>query len=392
MSGIVYKPSGTGEHTSRNRITVIILAALIACFLCLPGCGSGSGADGSSASAAADTLSDTQADVPQQTVTDDYGRKVTIPEEITKIAPSGATAQMFLMTLAPDLLVGLSASPNTTQMPYFPEEMWSLPTFGQFYGAKSTLNMEALMAAAPQLIIDTGDRKVSGKSDLNGIMQQTKIPTVFYCATLEEMPHAYRELGKILGREEEAEELAQFVEKTMAMAAEKSALIPEEDKLRIMYGTGSTGLAVNADESSQAQVIDIIGAKNAIIPDVITDKGGGTIVNMESVFVEDPDVVIFTSGGPYSRLQDSEWANLRCIQNGDYYEIPGVPYNWVSSPPSVNMVLGVWWLGQLVYPEIYNDYDIVEVAQEYYKLFWHYDLSEEEARTLLKNSYFKEAE
>ena len=364
----------------RKRIITCII--LIIAILTVSGCGSGPSTGPADVQTAADTA--------KISVKDDYGRTVSVPEEITKIAPSGATAQMFLMTIAPDLLVGLAASPSTTQMAYFPEEMWYLPTFGQFYGAKSTLNMEALVDAGPQIIIDTGDRKSSGKTDMDGIQRQTKIPTVFYCATLAEMPHAYREIGRLLGREEEAEELARFVEKTTAMAAEKSAQIPEEERVRIMYGTGSTGLAVNADESSQAQVIDIIGAKNAIIPDVITDKGGGTIVNMESVYTEDPDVIIFTSGGPYSRVQDSEWANLRCIQNNDYYEIPGTPYNWVSSPPSVNMVLGVWWLGQLIYPDVYNDYDIIEVAQEYYKLFWHYDLTEEEAREFLKNSTFKD--
>ena len=62
---------------------------------------------------------------------------------------------------------------------------------------------------------------------------------------------------------------------------------------------------------------------------------------------------------------------------------------FVIAPPSVNMVLGVCWLGQLAYPDIYNDYDMVEVAQEYYKLFWNYDMSDEEAKEMLANSYFK---
>lgn len=332
---------------------------------------------------------DPLANTETKIVTDDYGRKVEVPETITRIAPSGATAQMILLTLAPELMVGLSASPSTLQMPYFPEEVWYLPTFGQFYGSKSTLNMEALIDAEPQLIIDLGDRKLSGNADMNSIQNQTGIPTIFFESTLEAMPNAYRSLGAILGKEEKAEELAQFVEKTLAMAHEKSAQISEDKMVNIMYGTGSTGLAVNADESSQAQVIDLIGAKNAIIPDVVTDKGGGTTVNLESVYEVDPDVIIFTTGGPYSRLKDSEWSELTAVKNDRCYEIPGQPYCWVSSPPSVNMVLGVWWLGGLIYPDVYNDYDIVEIAKDYYKLFWHYELSDDEAKEMLANSYFK---
>ena len=327
--------------------------------------------------------------VPTKTVTDSAGRNVEVPEAITKIAPSGATAQMFLMTIAPEMLVGLSASPSTLQMPYFPEDMWYLPTFGQFYGSKSTLNMEALIEAEPQAVIDTGDRKTTIVSDMNSIQKQTGIPTLFYEATLDTMPNAYREIGKLLGKEEEAEALAQFVEKTLAMAKEKSALIADEDKVTIMYSTGATGLTVNADESSQSQVIDLIGARNAVIPDTVTNKGGGTTLNMESVYTVDPDVIIFTEGGPYAEVKNNEWSELTAVKEDRYYEIPNLPYCWMSQPPSVNMVLGVWWLGQLIYPDIYNDYDMVEVAREYYKLFWHYELSDGEAREMLANSYFK---
>ncbi|MGN0702865.1 MAG: ABC transporter substrate-binding protein [Lentihominibacter sp.] len=328
--------------------------------------------------------------VETQKVTDDSGRdSVEIPAEITKIAPSGATATMMLTPIASDMLVGISASPSVDQEKYLPEELLYLPTFGQFYGSKSTLNMEALIEAEPQVVFDLGDKKVTVKSDMDSIQKQTGIPALFYDGTLEHMADTYRTLGKLLGREEKGEELAAFVDKTIEMAETNSAKIKDEDKISILYGTGATGLAVNARGSSQAQVIDLIGARNAVIPEEITDKGGGTIVSMESLYQDEPDMIILTTGGPYDELKDNEWSELKAVKSGRYYEIPGDPYCWMSSPPSINMVLGVWWLGQLAYPEVYNDYDIVEVAQEYYKLFWDYDLTEDEAKAMLANSYFK---
>jgi len=322
-------------------------------------------------------------------VSDDSGREVEIPAEITRIAPSGSTATMMLIPIASDMLVGIASSPSTDQVKYLPEEILTLPTFGQFYGSKSTLNLEALMEAKPQVIFDLGDKKSTVKKDMNSIEKQTNIPALYYDGTLEHMADTYRTLGKILDREEEAEELAAFIDKTLEMAERNSAKIKDEDKVSIMYGTGATGLAVNAKGSAQSQVIELIGAENAIIPDEITDKGGGTIVSMESVYQDEPDVIILTKGGPYDELKTNEWSQLTAVKNDRYYEIPGDPYCWMSSPPSVNMVLGVWWLGQLVYPDVYNDYDMVEVAQEFYSLFWHYDLSEAEAKEMLANSYYK---
>ena len=106
------------------------------------------------------------------------------------------------------------------------------------------------------------------------------------------------------------------------------------------------------------------------------------------VYAVQPDVILLSTGGPYDTLTQGEWAGLTAVQNGRYYEIPGLPYDWMSYPPSVNRVLGIWWLGNLLYPELY-DYDMVQVAQEYYRLFWHYDLTEEEARQMLSRSTLK---
>ena len=363
----------------QTRITVSAVTALIMMLsLTLTGCG-GNESD-----------YDPLEGVETQMVLDDSGRdEVEIPAEITRIAPSGATATMMLTPIASDLMVGIAASPSVDQEKYLPEELLYLPTFGQFYGSKSTLNMESLIEAEPQVIFDLGDKKVTVKADMDSIGKQTGIPALFYDGTLEHMADTYRTLGKLLGREERGEEIAEFIDRTVDMAERNSAKISAKDKITILYGTGATGLAVNAQGSSQAQVIPLIGAKNAIIPEEITDKGGGTIVSMESLYEDEPDMIILTEGGPYEELQDNEWSELKAVKTGRYYEIPGDPYCWMSSPPSVNMVLGVWWLGQLAYPDVYNDYDMVEVAREYYKLFWNYDLSDKEAKAMLSNSYFK---
>lgn len=363
----------------KTRITVSAVTAFIMMLsLILTGCG-GNESD-----------YDPLEGVETQMVLDDSGRdEVEIPAEITKIAPSGATATMMLTPIASDLMVGIAASPSVDQEKYLPEELLYLPTFGQFYGSKSTLNMETLIEAEPQVIFDLGDKKVTVKADMDSIGKQTGIPALFYDGTLEHMADTYRTLGKLLGREERGEEIAEFIDRTVDMAERNSAKISDKDKITILYGTGATGLAVNAQGSSQAQVIPLIGAKNAIIPEEITDKGGGTIVSMESLYEDEPDMIILTEGGPYEELQDNEWSELKAVKTGRYYEIPGDPYCWMSSPPSVNMVLGVWWLGQLAYPDVYNDYDMVEVAREYYKLFWNYDLSDKEAKAMLSNSYFK---
>ncbi|MFR1991131.1 MAG: hypothetical protein ACLS3C_14135 [Oscillospiraceae bacterium] len=54
------------------------------------------------------------------------------------------------------------------------------------------------------------------------------------------------------------------------------------------------------------------------------------------------------------------------------------------------MLLGVWWLGNLLYPQYYA-YDMVEKTQEMFRLLWNYDLTAEDARAMLANSTLKGA-
>ena len=216
---------------------------------------------------------DPLAGVETTVFTDDAGRDVTVPADITRIAASGSTAQMILMTLVPELLVGLASSPSTAQRPYFPAEMWTLPTFGQFYGSKANLNMEALIDAEPQLIVDLGDAKENVRSDMDGIQKQTGIPTVFLEATLEEMPQASK-LGALLHREAEAEVLAVYLEQTLAMAAENSAKLPQDAQDRAVRH-GRDGPCLQCRGLGQADVLSLVGARNAIHSEEISNRNSG---------------------------------------------------------------------------------------------------------------------
>ena len=101
---------------------------------------------------------------------DSAGRTVTLPRTIKRIAPSGTMAQIMLFALAPDEMVGLSGKWATSAELVLDEKYLNLPVFGQFYGSKD-LNMEALAAAHPQVIIDIGEAKDSIAEDMDQIAE-----------------------------------------------------------------------------------------------------------------------------------------------------------------------------------------------------------------------------
>ncbi len=327
---------------------------------------------------------------PTVAFTDSLGRTVEIPETLTRVAPSGAVASMFLATIAPEYMTTINATPSSSQYKYLDPRLIDLPTTGQMYGSKSTLNLESILTSGAQIVIDLGDKKDNMAADLDALQRQIGMPVIFIEADLPHMAEAYRTLGKVLsGKEARGEELAAFVEETVSMAEENAAKIQDAERISVLYTSGSSGLNTNAKGSIQAQVLDLMGIENAAVVEDVSNKGGGNPINLEQLYRFDPDVILFTAGSTYSTAADDEaWQPLRAIEAGRYYEIPSMPYNWLSNPPSLNMLLGVWWLGNLLYPQYYA-YDMVEKTQEIFRLLWSYDLSADEARAMLANSTLK---
>lgn len=334
--------------------------------------------------------SDTASESGTAVFTDSLGREVEIPAALTKVAPSGNLAQMILYSLAPDCLVGWSSDPGENMSAYFPDAYKELPVFGTFYGKKADLNKEALIAADPQAVIDMGEIKDDMAADLNSLQEQLGIPVIFIEAELENSGSAYRTLGELLGMEEEANALADYCDETIREAKEKAASIPEEERVTIYYGEDENGLSANPAGTSHTEVLELVGAVN--VAEIPNAGKGENQVSMEQMLLWDPDVLLFTPDGAYDLAnQDAAWSDLSAVKNHRVYEIPSVPYNWIDRPPAVNRILGVKWLGNLLYPEVF-DYDMTAEAQEFYRLFYRYELSEDGARELMSRSTLVQAE
>ena len=63
-------------------------------------------------------------------------------------------------------------------------------------------------------------------------------------------------------------------------------------------------------------------------------------------------------------------------------------FNWFDRPPSVNRILGVRWLGNIIYPEVF-DIDIKQETKDFYEMFYHRELTDEEVEEILTNATVK---
>jgi iron complex transport system substrate-binding protein len=315
--------------------------------------------------------------------TDSTGRTLDLPARITKVAPSGALAQMFLLAIAPDLICAVSSAYTPSQAPFVPAYLMDLPVVGQFYGAQN-LNPEEIARIGPDVIIDVGEPKDTIATDMNAISEAIAIPAVHITATFRSTPQAFRDLGALLGREEQGERLARFCEKALAQAEEIMGKAGGNKK-DVLYCLGPGGLNVLPAGTFHTEILDWM-ANNKAVVDNPSSRGSGNEANLEQILLWDPELILFGPDSVYGSVAgDPTWGQLRAVRTNNYYEVPQGPYNWMGSPPSINRYLGMLWLGKLLYPE-YAGYDLYDEAAEYYRLFYGKELTREQFRVLTANS------
>ncbi|MCB8818557.1 ABC transporter substrate-binding protein [Desulfosporosinus shakirovi] len=367
----------------RKKLIAVLIVLCLALTM-TTACGKLNGETSQPASAPANNGTDDKTTV---SFTDSAGRIVEIPKHITRIVPSGSMAQIVLFALAPDMFVGLSGKWAPAAEQYLDTQYYNLPVLGQLYGT-ANLNLEEIIKVNPQIIIDVGDPKSTIAEDMDGLTKQVGIPAAHITATTETMGDAYRMLGKLLGREKEAEVLAQYCEEIKKNSDEIMKKVGKDGKVNLLYCSGDNGLNVLAKGSFHSEILDQIINNAAVVKD-ISSKGTGNPVDLEQIILWNPDVIIFAPDSIYSTVaQENSWQGIKAIQNDKYYEVPLGPYNWMGSPPSVNRYMGMIWITQLLYPDK-AQYDLYKEAARYYELFYHSKLTEAQYKALVANSILR---
>lgn len=324
---------------------------------------------------------------PKLVFTDDCGREVELPEEIHTIIPAGTGAQIVLYAIANDKLAGLSTPFDENASFMIPEEYYDLEVFGQIYGGKGTVNIEALCAAAPDVIIDIGETKDSVKTDLDELQEQIGIPCVHIDMTLSSLPDTFLRLGELLRREEQGKKLSDFCRKWLDSVPELMEKVGD-DRVRAAYCVNLEGLSVLAKGSYHAELIDML-IDNVAVFDDVSSKGTGNPTDIEQLLVWDPDFIIFSPDGSYdASVNDETWQEISAIKSGRAVEVPSLPYNWIGLPPSSQRILGLIWLESALYHE-YTDFDVYEEVKEYFDLFCHAELTREQFDAMTEKSFVR---
>lgn len=317
-----------------------------------------------------------------RTVTDSAGRTVTVPDRIAKVFAAGPPASILLYVLAPQTLTGWPRALRPEERDYIAAAYRDLPELGRLTGRGGGANLEAVLQAAPDLIVDFGSVRDTYASLADAVQAQTGIPYVLIDGRFEATPGSLRLLGEILGVPERGATLAAYVERSFAEIDAVLAAVPEEKRPRVYLARGPDGLETGLKGSINTEIIERAGGRNVADPG--DGRRGLVRASPEQLIVADPELIVTWDRGFYAAARkDPLWSGIRAVKGNRIHLSPTAPFGWIDRPPSVNRVIGLKWMAKLMYPDRIAG-DFRETVREFYRLFYHVDLSADELERLLR--------
>lgn len=316
-------------------------------------------------------------------VTDQLNRTVTLPDHITRA--------VVLQHQTLNLLVQLDAMPQVVgvlsswQKQLGPNYLRLAPSLAKMPmpGDLTAVNIESLLALHPQVVFVAN----YAPADMIAQIEQAGIPVVAISLrrepaaqagkinpVLENEDRVYnlglqdgiRLIGKVMGREAQADAMVKDVFQQRALVAKRLQDIPEDQRVRVYmanpdlttYGSGKyTGLMMQHAGAVNVAAKDIQGFKQVSIEDVLK-------WNPAVIFVQEryPDVV-------QQILTSPQWQPIEAVKHKRVYLMPEYAKAWGYPMPEA-LALGELWMAKTLYPQRFTDVDLQQHVDSYYQRYY----------------------
>lgn len=350
-----------------RSLSTRFVASLLAALLVLPAlaaCNTGQ-SSGAPASQGENTEPNTPAPT-ERTITDQAGRTVTLPAEVNRVITTWRPGTLLIMAAGGKSKLVATDGPSQQSeflVQVFPE-ITSLPKVGS---KKGGLNVEAIVAAKPDVVF------VWSGSDVEPVIQQLEsqqIPVVVLVPeTLEQMEEAVMLAGKVMGTEEQAQQMISYYDEKLNMLSDKLGTIPADERSRV-YMVGAYGVYSTASgDLYQNFLIEQAGGVN-----VASElKGGWAEVSAEQLVQWNPDVIVAVqycgeNCDPASIKSNPQLQTIKAVQNDKVYMFPSAMDPW--DYPEPRSILGMLWLAKILYPDKMADLDLIQEVDNFHKTFF----------------------
>ena len=363
-------------NMSKKIVLFFALITVVLAFVAIAGC-TGSGSSGPATTPAAPS---------ELTVTDGFGRTVTVPSPPESVVCSGSGCLRYLVYLGgQDLVVGVDSIEKKEQAiegrPYalaYGSQFKNLPLIGEFRGKDDP---EKILGIGPEVVFKTGSTGTAygtSAAEADTLQEKTGIPVVAFPygslrndAEKAEMYGGLRVMGQVLEKQDRAEEVIAYIEATIADLETRTGDIPEAEQKAVYVGGVSSAGAHGIISTEPAYPPFLwVHAKNvaAGMGAAHADIAKESLVdwNPDYIFIDAGTIQMESDGAIGELKADPALQGLSAAKNDKVYGV--LPYNFYNTNYET-VLADAYFIGKTLYPERFEDVDPVQKADEIFAFF-----------------------
>lgn len=324
------------------------------------------------------------------TVVDQNGMTVTFDEPIQRVVTTALPLpSVYAVTgAAISNIVGMhpgseSAIENSVMAAMYPE-LLGIPS-GFIEG--EDINIEELLKLSPDVVMYWAEYMNQYEVMSNAGIKAVGVKTQGDGDALVTLESWLEIMGTMFGTTGNTDEVIAYGNQMKDEIQAVVGDLPEEEKPRtlILFNHSSEDISVSGGNHYGQVWIGATGGVN-----VSSELSGTPAVNMEQIYQWNPDVIIistFTETMPEDLINNTisgqDWSQVKAVQEGKVYKEPLGVYRWY--PPSGDAPLMLKWMAQTQHPDLFT-YDMKTDIIDYYKQFYGYDLTDEQAEGILASN------
>ena len=325
---------------------------------------------------------DTPSASSDETITfvDGGGTEVTIPKNVTKIACWSSTIE--------SVVIGLGACDKLASSEYFDEShKWMYEMFPEMNDISKTAsgewNAETMLSMGVEVVLVKNAKNAE-------TMRNAGLTAVHLdFTTIEATIESIKLIGLITGKEEQANKCAELLAYYDELVSERLAGVDDATKPIIYYNIcrNNTPDSVLNNTYSYGcfDTVWIEKAGGKVVSEGWEIGEGLVEINLEELYSADPDY-IFVSGVyqefTYSDLVGGNYDELlTAVKNGNVIRVPQGIYDWGQA--GVETCLVTIWAAKTLYPDLFADIDMHEIAADFYKDVVGVELNDDQIAAIL---------
>lgn len=304
-------------------------------------------------------------------IIDSNGRKVVIPKKIYRIISLYPMSTILIFSLKEgDKLIGRVTGEKVVNLKNIKKlypNYEKLPEVGSF----KDYNPEMIISLKPDIIIAPHYTNIKKLEEVNLSV------VLLNHETPDNLLNSIKILGDALQRNKEAEKIVFYYNEKKSLIENK---IKGVEKKKV-YITGETILKSFGSDFYQTFMVDISGGESV----TKNIKGGKIEISLEDLLKFNPEFIFmppYFIGTKDDVLNQKELQGLRAVKEKKVYIFPSFILSY--DLPSVESILGIIWLSEKINGDILK-INIKNEIKEFYKIFFDYDIKNEEIDEILKD-------